>query len=501
MKAICVFFILVIMNLLAHGQGLEIVTNSYGRSTFNEIVDNGAVVEYYSYLNAEFAIYDMSLQYKGQFVLGRSNDSRLLEVTKCSSHYLFVFLNSKNNLDFEIYTDKGEITGKWTLSDLSVLQEMQISSLAIGRELDYNLVFPVVNAGFVIQLPTREKNYGMAVKMLDFKANIIWSWNTESGANYFGDVLAVSAQSILITLNQKDAVLGSEMEFICKALRTNDGKEIFSRNMIDKGEQTLCVQWGFTEFSGAEISHVIIGEYFRKGKNALRDKSEGIFIQTLDSRGEEKRLKKLSWDIELKELTSSTRNASLLIQNAVRTGNGEIVLVAEQYRKTVNMGTALSNLVFDDDDAILEIQIHDLVVFRFSETGELISQYTINNPVRHIAWDDGSAIQSSVVLARRIKKSGYFAYRFSSVDNSNEVVRVVYSLTFDPEYRRKKHADIIIGVVESRSGYTNSFKVPLISEVSLFGLYGAKPGFITLAEYSPKFDLLQLKLVELKPTL
>jgi hypothetical protein len=489
------------MQFSSRSQTLQITTNANGKSTFNEIINDGNVIEYYSSVNGVLHVYDLMLNEKTHFSLGRGRDTRLLEVSKSSNHYLFVLFNSSNSLEFEIRNESGTKMGDWSLTDLTTLQEMQIGEIAKGGEIDYNLVYPLAGQGFIVQFPSRKSVYGMDVKLLDFNAKVLWSWSTEntSGSHYFGDILSVSPQYVLLSICKKNNALGNKMELLLKVIDVQNGSEIFSREMISKDSELLNVQSGFVENKDQTSTITIFGEYYEDGKDPVRDKSEGLFIESFSAQGEELSFRKLDWDIELKETTASTRNASLCVHRAVRDENGDLVVIGEQFRKSVNLGTAIANLAFDDQESVLEIQIHDLVVFKFSSTGELLQQQTIQNPVRHITWNDGSAIQSSVLLMRRLKRSGYFAYRFSTLDVQKHVVRVVYSLTYDPDYRRKNHADIIIGVVECGSDGIQSFKVPLKSEVNMFGLYCAKSGSIAVAEYSPKFDLLQLKLVDLVP--
>jgi hypothetical protein len=502
MKRFLLLVVVVILHVAGLAQTLQISTKGYGKSTFNEIVSEGNVVEYYSYVDGVFHVYDLSFKEKVQFSLEHGKDTRLLEVSRSSNYYLFVLFSSSSSLEIEVRNDEGVKKGDWALTDLNTLQEMQIGEIAKGRELDYNLVFPIPDQGFIIQLPSHRNVYGLDVKLLDFNAKEIWSWSTESasGAHYFGDILTVSSDFVLMALNKKNKALANDMEVYISAIDVNDGHEVYSRNMVTKENELLSVQSGFVESKDQIITTTLFGEFYLAGKNPIRDRSEGLFIQTLDIKGEELTIKKLNWSTELKATTSSTRNASLCVHRAVRAENGELVVIGEQFKKALNMGTAFSNMAFDDHESALEIQIHDLVVFRFSSSGELLHHHTVENPVRHITWTDGSAYQSSVLLMRRIKRSGHFAYRFSTLDTQAHLVRVVYSLTYDPEFRGKKHADIIIGVVDSGNDGMKSFKVPLKSDVSMFGLYGAKSGSISVAEFNPKLDLLSLKLVDLKAT-
>ena len=183
----------------------------------------------------------------------------------------------------------------------------------------------------------------------------------------------------------------------------------------------------------------------------------------------------------------------------IRTADGKILAIAEQYRKQASAGGIALNVAAGalggrTDASTLEIKIGDMVVIVIDSSLKVEEVKIIKKNANHILLDKGYAYTSQHLLARIIKSRGGFDYYFTQNDSNYANITFGY-IDREKTEGKKGKSDVFNAINYTSAGSTfSSDKINLKTKASDIMIGPAKPGNILVYEYFKKEKRISIRL-------
>jgi len=403
--------------------------------------------------------------------------------------FCFAFLNyKKKTIDYVVYDLKLNEIGRL------VSEDIHPSDLANGGgpdddKLSMGGLKPVANKGYIRQGYVKNKGYKVSFEMFDNSGEVLWKSGTnykgkmyEIGeTHYVGDKIAVSS---VVT---KKSLLSSEMKAYIIAHDLNSGEEVYRIETSDTKHQMFPYDISYNPVSN---EFIVCGEYYKTGENIMKVKSQGFYIQTYE--GKEGKLLKsslINWNKDVAKKMPSKKKSGykemdVTIHKMIITENGKIYAVGEQFKKTVSaLGVASKVLSRGSGGgaSAMQIEIHDLMVFEFDSTAELLEVHVYDKNVSKVLLPQGYGMLRGYLLANLLKLQGDFDHCYTAVSPNRTNFNAVY-VDYDRENMFKGKYNVgVIGLNEDK--IVSSDLYPITTKPDFFYVREAKPGYVAIVEY------------------
>jgi len=259
---------------------------------------------------------------------------------------------------------------------------------------------------------------------------------------------------------------------------------------------------------------ILIGEFFKPGDDMLKDKSKGIFIKELESDGTELSNNEYNWkgqidkykneNLTKEEKKEAGQAFSLFFHNVIRSKNGHLFLIAEQFKKQVSAGGIAMNVAaaalggnVNSNAAAFEIRVSNMVVIELDEHNKLFDYHIIKKKRNSVMLPQGAGLYSSSFLGYYIKSLGGFDYDYTSLDKEKDEFNIIYRDLNKKEKKGQKKSDLMLGVIEIEQGKLSSTRVSINTESKYLRLQPAKFGYIGIVEYFKKEKKIETRLEKL----
>jgi hypothetical protein len=514
------YFVLCFAFLISAGmfaQTLEYTNvRRFSSKSVGEIIKNNEVVGYYSFLFVEntdkkntkyrVEVADNNLNKAKSFDIIRPSNSYLLEVTFNGDSFLLVFYQKKTGLDYVVYSKDGKEMGTLNVADLTRYQEAVIGMSIQSPETENRTVHPIGSLGFVKQASVEFDKTGFQVVGIDNNAASSWTWNTDEKAkmHYYGDILSADENYVVVYLGGKKNMLTKDAEWSLVVLESATGNVVFEHELKGKGDTDLSMLNCFVEKDLNKVT--IIGELYAPGDEPLKDQSTGLYIQELDLTGAEVSMHKYMWLKEInkakkakltEEQKESEKKSSLFVHKVVRSKNGTLTLVAEQYKKSVS-ALGVASVATGGGAAAMEMVVMNMVLLQFDADLNITNYQIIDKKLTRINLPQGYGIAPPSALAAYIKTIGGFDYQFTTGTTSSDTFTTIYKDYNRKEEKSKEKNDVMLGVIEINGGEVVTSRVPFNTDATKIKFQAAKTGFITVTEYFNKTKTVKTRLESLK---
>lgn len=249
---------------------------------------------------------------------------------------------------------------------------------------------------------------------------------------------------------------------------------------------------------------MVMGSYFDKDANIIKDASEGLAIYAVNSDGKVAGKTYNSWKEDFSKYLSTNSKGKidnvgfLYIHKLIQAPDGKMFVVGEGYKRQASAGGmalkmlgALSGM--QSNAGVTKIVITDMVMMQFNDkykvTGATIYDKTNNTAVSSSMSD----FNSQHAIAMYLKSIGSFDYEFSTGNTDNSDFSVCYS-------NWEKSSDYKGETFNSIHYNGNKFstdKIELKSKASYMKVYPAKAGSIMIMEYFKKDKRLDFRVEKL----
>lgn len=430
----------------------------------------------------------------------RPNSFRLLNGTFNGDSFAFVGYD-ENTKTGEFLTFNRDL--KQTASVLKVVEGLH----ELAGETSYNnnkYLIPVNNLGFLRYGDKQGSSKQFEIGFYNNEMKRIWTDPSPEMKRVEFTIEAFQDSSYIGTIIGKRR--GSKnVDYDLLVQETLTGKHLF-RTALETPNYTLAVSNVY--FDKANFQFIVFGEYYGLDDREMKDQSFGFATLIYNASGKLISEKLNSWTKEISNATPLNEqgkfegsNARVFFHTALRTNDGQIFLIGEQYKKVASetgiaanalsfIGAALTG-IYVSGAATSQINVYNLVIFQFNPDFTINKVHIFEKAKTAVLLPPGSTYSSAKVLSDYIKRVGGFDYAFSqqSVDGATFIVhytnRIMSAGT--PKY-------VLGSIIYTPEKNFAKDEILLTRKSSEYHIFKAKEGYIVLSEYFRKEKRLESRL-------
>lgn len=499
------------------------VLNLRSAKQSGEIIENDKLVGYFVFYfkektdskNAtyEVQLFDDNYNSVKNFEITRPKNSSLLEMVYNGSTFLLFFYDSKTGYEFTTFNREGEQKGSLLIPKAEIAPyDLQKSAAALASASENVTIYPLGDNGFVRQTFTKNKKMGYELVAYDNEMNELWKNASAIDSKLYEtiEISEVSEKYVTATIYRKTSAMTRKMNLAFLIVDASNGKQISELSMGSEEEGKESVLNTYVDSENNKI--ILIGEFYAPGDDILKDKSKGLFVKELSSEGVVTMTKQYNWkgDIDAyKQANLSEEDAkeaketnSIFFHNVIRSKNGHLFLVGEQFRKQVSAGGIASNMASkalggNGNAAMFEIRLGNMVVIELDEKNKMVDYKIVNKKKSSVILQEGMGLYGSAFLGYYVNSLGAFDYAFTASDKENDAFTVVYIDADRRSEKGEKKADKMLGVIHVEGGKLEEKRMPINTDAKTWWIQPAKPGYISVTEYYKKEKRLELRLEKL----
>lgn len=366
-------------------------------------------------------IFDQNLNSVATKSLIESTGSDIISSAFNQKEIAFAFLTSGvKKLRIIKYNQQGEIS----TDNIYQLTSQEYDWLFQANSMGFTEVLtPIQNKGFIFSTVSDNKGRGIGytLKFLPSDPELKeWEYSTpESNTNNLTLNPIYSNQDYLVAIEmakKSKYTVKADMSLII--FDANTGEQIINR-LYSKDENPKLITNSFVDNNG---DFVVLGEYFKAGDDIYKDKSLGLFVEVLNTKGEMIHENKISWEGDLfkklKEDNKDTKNNSLVyFHDIVQTQSGYYG-IGEMYRKTANAAGIALSIINRSPSNLTQLTITDAVVYKFDDKFNLVDLEVFKKGKSRFSsvTDYGSPQLNAHIM----KVLGAFDYINTQMDKQND---------------------------------------------------------------------------------
>ena len=249
---------------------------------------------------------------------------------------------------------------------------------------------------------------------------------------------------------------------------------------------------------------LVMGSYFNKGDNIVKDFSEGLAVYSINNEGKVLTKTYNSWADDFGKYLPLNKKGKLddvgylYIHKLIQTPDGKVFVVSEGYKRQASAGGIALTAVMAaaggrSNVGVTKIVVTDMVIMelnnKFKVTNATIYDKTNNTVDATVASDYGS--QHAIALM--VKMSGGFDYEFTTgdVDNAN------FTICYSDWVKNKDYKGKTFNSIRYNGSKFSTDKIELKSKASVMKVFPAKSGSVMIMEYFKKDKRLDFRLEKL----
>jgi hypothetical protein len=497
---------------VAMAVGLKAQQNSYTGvkkvvlTNVSEIMENNELKGYYAFFYVDKANKKENL-YNLSILDNNLKETHLIEITRPKGfdallqsayngeRFCFSFLSTKEKaIEYLLLDKEGKTAGSYKVTGLSK-QEMMIILQGMGED-DNGFaggLVAVQGKGFVRYGMDKEDGMRMDMEFFDNNGKKKWAAtsNTKNKKSFEsayplytnGDVAA----TLLMTRPKLLTMEGTEV-FIT-FVNPDNGKELFRL-----GSGAKYQHWPLgVSFDETTKQYFVYGEYFGKSDKIVKDRSQGFYFQTVDLSGKVVKESFASWTRDIAKAVKVTSNGkmednmSVTIHKMVRTADGKIFAVGEQYKKAVSaLGVASQVLSQGNGGAsMVKIDLYNMVVIEFDEALKVKNVQVVEKDKTPVELPAGFEMLSTGMIGFMMKTWGWFDYSYTTVSKDSKTFTAGY-INFDRSKGEDGNNYLVGNIAYTKEGKVATDTYKLTDKPTGFRVFPAKPGYIAIFEYYKK---------------
>ena len=479
------------------------------------ITDNNEVKGYFFFymkdkvnrkMNTYFlSILDQNLNEIGSKEITDSKHILLIEGKYNGQKIMLKFLDTKTK---EFSFKSFDKSAKLENSDMKTVTKQEMYSVmapGAGKTL-----FSVEGAGFLDYTVRKNKKAGYEIEFFPSDGNSEkWIYETDPEAkSHLSPTFLHANKKVVISsiLNRpKASMKGSFYSITSNSMK--DGKRLWDTKLEDDTYELALLN---TYVDEDKNQVTLFGSYFKKDANMKKAKSLGLFSIILDaSNGTIINRNYISWMedagefVEINDKGKIKSIGYVYFHKFIRTADGRIFAIGEQYRKAVNAG-AIAGMVAitalaaatggsaSSDVSVMKMVVEDFYIFEFNQDFTLKDIKVFEKGKTNIVLAEGMGILSPTLLAQYIKMTGQFDYYFTQTEDNGEVMHIGY---LDYDKSQEKDEKRYFGAITYADGEFTSDKVLLkTKKKTSITVLPAKSGHVIIIEYNRKEKTMDMRL-------
>lgn len=481
----------------------------------SEIVENNEVKGYYAFYFVDKAsrkdnlfmlsILDNNLQETHQVEVSRPNGFHyLLQSAYNGERFCFSFFSRKDKAIEYLLLDKtGKTAGSYKVTGLSNV-EMTAITQSMGQDDNGYAggLVAVPGKGFIRYGTDKDKGMRVITEMFNNSGKKLWEAN--SGAT---TKKSYESSYPLYT----NANVAATMLMVRPKLLTMDGTEVFvtftntenGKELFRMKSGAKYTQWPLgVSYDESTKEYFVYGEYFNKSDRVVKDRSQGFYFQTVDESGKVVKESFASWTRDIAKAVKVMSNGKLednmtvAIHKMVRTADGKIFAIGEQYKKAVSALGVASKMLSSNGSSevsVVKINIYNMVLIEFDNALKVKNVDIVEKDRTGIELPSGYEMLSTGMIGFIMKTQGAFDYSYTSVSKDNGTFTAGY-VNYDKSKGEDGNNFLIGNISYNKEGKIVNDTYKLTDKPTLFGVFPAKPGYVAIFEYYRKKKQVDIRL-------
>jgi len=477
------------------------------------ITENDIVKGYYMFYfvdkangtqnNYKLIILDNNLQETHDIDLTKPKDLIFLECSYNGSNFCISFVNEKTkSAEYMVLNKKGEKTGNYKITGLSSSEIAYLTANIDNEDYVYSGgLAGIQDKGFVRYGMEKEKGMRFEIEMIDSTGKKLWSTNsgvTTKKSYESAYPMMTTGDAVVSLVSIREKLLSQDFETFLLFSNVEDGKELF--RVAAKNDQYILFP-GDVDFDNKTNEYLISGEYFNLKDNPVKDKSLGFYFQTVDTEGNIKNTAYCSWLDDIAKVIPMTdkgkfeNNVNVAIHKIVRTADGKIFAIGEQFKKAASAVGILTYASSNSNVSAVKVQLYNMMVFQFDKDFKIKDVSIFEKEKTNIDLPKGFEYFGNTMLSYFMKMYGWFDYSFTSLSSDKKQFNVAY-VNYDKSNKEVNKS--VIGTISyTKDQKLTSDKINLTKKITWFTTLPAKPGYIAVIEYYRKTKTLDIRLEKL----
>ncbi|MDH4472427.1 MAG: hypothetical protein QE487_07445 [Fluviicola sp.] len=461
----------------------------------------------------EIELFDDNYNSLKSFEVTRPKNTYMLEMVFNGEVFMLHFYDAKTGYEFVTYNRDGEVVGSKKIPKEELgYWELNRATTNIQSATENTTIFPTGKTGFVRQTFTKGENrrkYGYEIVAYNNEMDELWSYGSDPNSEIIegADLNDATTKVIAATVTKKKNISTKKMDTYCLLLNASTGELIKEISMGGEDEGKKSLLKTFVDESKETI--LLIGEYYKPGDDILKDKSQGMFLDEVSMSGSLVSSTEYKWkgdvdkfkqeNISDEDKKEADKQFYLFFHDVIRTSDGRLYLVAEQYRKQLSAGGTAVNVLAaaaggSSNASNFEILVGNMVVIEFDATNKMTGYDLISKRKTSVLLPAGAGFWNTAFLGYYINSMGAFDYAFTSNDKKGDRYSVVYIDANRKEEKGAAKSDLMVGVIQIDGGERTNSRVPINMESRFWWIQAAKPGYISVGEYFRKEKRIDLRL-------
>lgn len=451
--------------------------------------------------NYRLSVYDENLREINSVNIVRATKYTLLDGAFNGEVFAFLFYDVKKQITELIAYDR-------TLKEVGSVVKPVLNKSA---KVIYNYVASGADAGQAYLVPMPQKGflfYGLQegnkqlyeIHYYDNTLKEIWSKN--AGQSSYGVEMASDGFQTeqyvgsLITKMKSASSKNVDMDLVVQ--NADDGKVLF-QIPLESGPYSISFSDVF--FDEVKGNFVVFGDYYNKEEKELKAQSLGFIYLTLDMTGKIVGEKRNSWAEELSRATPLNEkgkfegsNTNILVHDIIRTNDGQIFVVGEQYKKAASGAGIASQVVsfaasaatgyYSTSSSSVQLNVYNLVIFQFNADYSVNKLHIFEKDKNVMYLPPGSTYSSSKILSYYVKAMGGFDFVFSQLSEDHSSFSVAY-INYDRE-KGTPSGNLLGLVVYTPEKVFTVDKMRLNRKSTEYFVHRGKEGYVLITEYFRK---------------
>jgi hypothetical protein len=498
-KSFLILFLTCWLNQVVTAQTLsKAVIETIKLRNSGAVLQNGIVKGYYNFYNVEkqdrknnnylLSITDENLKEISSVNIVRPKTYLLIDASYNGEAFGFLFYDmAEKSLELVGYDRTLKQKNKIVKELKNKYASASYIYIARGNEPMQSFLISVPNKGFIYYGIKEDSKSDFEVEFYDNTMKKVWStfgpedkFDFENAAEAFQDEQYVGSAII-----KRTSVLTTDIDIDLLVQDVNDGKTLF-RIPMESSKYKLMLAKVF--FDKAKQQFTMFGEYFNKEENLIKNKSLGFIALTVDMKGKIVSEKTNSWVTDITKLVAAKDkemfdDTNILFHEFVRTNDGQVFAVGEQYRKGGNPMTGM------------KITVNNLVIFQFDADFAVKKLHVFEKDKNNFTFPAGMMVYNSKMMSYIAKSFGAFDFQFlqNFADKGTFVVNYV---NFDRE-KGEKSKNVLGSVIYTPEKTFAVDKLPLNRKSTVYFVYPAKEGYVMVSEYLKKEQKVESRLEKL----
>lgn len=516
-KTIITTVALAVLGLNAMAQSYDILgVKHINVSNMQPITENQEVKGYYSVAamdkagkkqrNYSLVILDNNLKQTYSIDMVKSDKLAMLESSYNGERFCFSFYDTRDRiLQYDICDKTGKAVGQYSLEISKTEAQLYNTMLQTEDDTYQGTLVAVKGKGFIRYGYEKEDGYRISIEMIDNTGAKKWTTDSKVtskksyesiGPLFTDDKVAIA---LLTTREKMLSVKGTQCSVIF--INTDTGEEYFRMKSGANGNQLSALG---ASYNAASQTYFVYGQFFAEDDNITKDDSKGFYVQEVDlkgkiiSEGYTKWEEQINGTIARKSKGEIKKNMKMYVHTVVRTADGKVFAMGEQYRKAVSGLGVASNILGGGSNggtAVMKVETHDMVCLEFDSKLKFVDATIYDKNKTNVQLPSGWGGIDANRLGAMMSMYGYFDYSFTSTSSDKKTFTSCYV-----DYDKDKEAGSSYSI--GNIGYTKDQKlaydkIKLTTRPTTFYVYKAKPGYIAIFEYYKKDKKATLRLEKL----